>query len=112
MLSVTCSLGSNELCCSVLLVHYGVFVVSRPENVSLFWNYLMGIFPVSDVVKVVLVFFSTAFPCYLSECFCDTHGAYLCLVLRVDCEHPLCVLPWLSLGGEIFRDISCHMWKA
>lgn len=39
----------------MLLVHDGVFVTSRPGNVSLFWSYLMGIFPVSDVVKVVPV---------------------------------------------------------
>lgn len=94
------------LCCFVLLVHYGVFVASRPGNVSLFWNYLMGIFPVSDVVKVVLVFFGTAFPCYLSGYFCDTRGAFLCLVLRVYTEHSLCVLPQLPLRR---RDFLSHV---
>lgn len=106
-LSVSCSQRSNELCYFVLLVHFGVFVASRPENVSLFWNYLMGIFPVSDVVKFVLLFFGTASPCYLSEYFCDTRGAFLRLVLRVCSGHSLCVLPVPQR-----RDIFCHICKA
>lgn len=106
VLSVTCSQGRNELCYFMLLVHYGVLVAFRPENVSLFWSYLMDIFPVLDVVKVVLLFFGTPFPRYLSEYFCDTCGVFLCLVLRVYSEHSLYVLPWLSLRGEVFP-VTC-----
>lgn len=76
---------------------------------SLFWSYLMGIFPVSHVVKVVPVLSGTAFPCYLSGYFCDTRGAFLCLVSKVYAEHWLCALPRQPLGR---RDVSCHMCKA
>lgn len=63
----------------------------------------------SDVVKVVPVSSGTAFPCYLSEYFHDTHGSLLCLSLKVYTEHRLFVLPWLPLRR---RDVSCHMCKA
>lgn len=99
----------SVLRCFVLLVHDGVFVASRPGNVSLFWSYLMGIFPVSDVVKVVPVSSGTAFPCYLSGYFWDTRGAFLCLVSKVYAEHWLCALPQQRRGR---RDVSCHMCKA
>lgn len=64
-----------------------------------FWNYLMGTFPVSDIVKVVLLFFGTAFPCYCQNISVTP-------VLRVYSEYSLYVLPWLSLGGEIFP-VTC-----
>ena len=69
----------------------------------------MGVFLVSDVVKVVPLSSGTAFPCYLSGYFCDTCGAFLCLVLKVYAEHCVCVLPQQPLRR---RDVSCHMCKA
>lgn len=63
----------------------------------------------SDVVKVVSASSGTALPCYLSGYFCDTRGAFLCLVSKVCAEHWPCTLPQQPLGR---RDVSCHMCKA
>ena len=90
--------------CLVLRARDGVFVAPGHGNVSLFWSYLMGIFPVSDIVKVVPVSSGPAFPCYLSEHSCDARGAFLSLVLKAGAERWLHALPQQPLGRT---DVSC-----
>lgn len=84
-------------------------MASGPENVSLFGSYLMGTVLMSDVVKVVPVSSGRVFPCYLSGHFCDTCGAFLCLVPKVYAECWLCTFPRQPLGR---RDVACHTCKA